>query len=62
MSSVSVVTNALRLRRFKRPASARRSCIRRCGDASASARYLAGIGVVAHRDRRAGDYLRAGPK
>jgi Cu+-exporting ATPase len=34
MSSVSVVTNALRLRRFGRRSVLRRSCIRRCGSAS----------------------------
>jgi Cu+-exporting ATPase len=36
MSSVSVVTNALRLRSFRRPTSAAEICIRRSADASAT--------------------------
>ena len=60
MSSVSVVTNALRLRGFKRPASAERDPAPAAAAPHRRVGYLVGIGVAGDRDRRAGDRLRAG--
>ena len=48
MSSVIVVTNALRLRRFRRPETADRDpATRRCAAGSAGYAYLAGVAAVA---------------
>ena len=48
MSSVSVLSNALRLRRFRRPGDGRRrSCTRRCRQRVGQYAYLTAVAVVA---------------